>query len=132
MTGTWLRNHQEALTASLLDGTYQPHPVRGAEFRKPDGGMRQLGIPTVADRLVQQAILQVMNPIIDPTFSNSSYGFRPARDPLARGEDHSAYLFTWYSFAVDPLVRSTGPRLLARAHPTRLPKKLVQERLHAP
>ncbi len=88
----WLRSHQEALTASLLDGTYQPQPVRKAEFPKPDGGMRQLGIPTVADRLVQQAILQVMNPIIDPTFSNSSYGFRPARDPLARSEDARASL----------------------------------------
>src|SRR6202521_73852 len=77
----WLRNQQEALTASLLDGTYQPQPVRKVEFPKPDGGMRQLGIPTVVDRLVQQAILQVMNPIIDPTFSNSSYGFRPERDP---------------------------------------------------
>ena len=72
----WLRNHQEAMSAALLDGTYQPEPARKKEFPKPAGGMRQLGIPTVVDRLVQQAILQVMNPIIDPTFSNSSYGQR--------------------------------------------------------
>jgi RNA-directed DNA polymerase len=76
----WLRNNHAALKASLLDGTYQPQPVRGAQFRKPEGGQRQLGIPVAVDRLVQQAILQVLNPILDPTFSNSSYGFRPGRD----------------------------------------------------
>jgi RNA-directed DNA polymerase len=76
----WLRNNHEALTATLLDGTYRPQPVRGVRFQKPDGGQRQLGIPVAVDRLVQQAILQVLNPILDPTFSNSSYGFRPGRD----------------------------------------------------
>ena len=76
----WLRNNHEALTASLLEGTYWPLPVRGAQFRKPDGGQRQLGIPVVVDRLVQQAMRQVLNPIWDPTFSHSSYGFRPGRD----------------------------------------------------
>ena len=76
----WLRNNYAALKSSLLDGTYQPQPVRGVQFRKPEGGQRQLGIPVAVDRLVQQAILQVLNPILDPTFSNSSYGFRPGRD----------------------------------------------------
>jgi RNA-directed DNA polymerase len=76
----WLRANTVALQSSLLDGTYQPQPVRGVQLEKPDGGKRQLGIPVVVDRLVQQAILQVLNPIFDPTFSNSSYGFRPGRD----------------------------------------------------
>jgi RNA-directed DNA polymerase len=76
----WLRSNHAALTASLLDGTYQPQPVRGVQIPKPGGGQRQLGIPVAVDRLVQQAILQVLNPILDPTFSNSSYGFRPGRD----------------------------------------------------
>jgi RNA-directed DNA polymerase len=76
---TWLREHREALTASLLDGAYQPQPVRGVQIPKPGGGQRQLGIPVVVDRLVQQMILQVLEPILDPTFSNSSYGFRPGR-----------------------------------------------------
>jgi len=75
----WLRKHRVALTTSLLDGTYQPQPVRGVQIPKPGGGQRQLGIPVVVDRLVQQAILQVLEPILDPTFSNSSYGFRPGR-----------------------------------------------------
>lgn len=75
----WLSAHKDELTASLLDGTYQPQPVKGVEIPKPDGGMRQLGIPTVCDRLVQQAILQVLTPILDPLFSDSSFGFRPGR-----------------------------------------------------
>ena len=75
----WLKQHGQELIASLLDGSYQPQPVRGVQIPKPGGGMRQLGIPTVVDRLVQQAILQVLEPILDPEFSESSYGFRPGR-----------------------------------------------------
>lgn len=75
----WLAGHKDELIASLLDGSYRPREVRGVEIPKPGGGMRQLGIPTVVDRLVQQAILQVLEPLLDPTFSASSYGFRPRR-----------------------------------------------------
>ena len=82
----WLRHNYAALAASLLDGTYQPLPVRGVQIPKPGGGQRQLGIPVAVDRLVQQAILQVLNPILDPTFSNSSYGFRPGRDQFLEGK----------------------------------------------
>lgn len=78
--GAWAQEHKQELIASLLDGSYEPQPVRGVEIPKPGGkGVRQLGIPTVVDRLVQQAILQVLEPILDPTFSASSYGFRPGR-----------------------------------------------------
>jgi RNA-directed DNA polymerase len=92
--GGWVGRHKQALIASLLDGSYQPQPVRGVQIPKPGGtGMRQLGIPTVVDRLVQQAMLQVLEPILDPTFSASSYGFRPGRgahDALARAREYVA------------------------------------------
>lgn len=75
----WFAAHGNALAQDVLTGTYRPQQVRGVEIPKPEGGMRQLGIPTVVDRLVQQAILQVLDPLLDPTFSESSFGFRPGR-----------------------------------------------------
>jgi len=89
----WIAQHKEAFIASLLDGSYQPQAVRGVEIPKPGGGVRQLGIPTVVDRLVQQAILQVLEKILDPTFSPSSFGFRPGRgahDALAQASRYVA------------------------------------------
>ncbi len=68
-----------ALREQLLSGMYRPSPVRRVTIPKPDGGERELGIPTVTDRLIQQALLQVLQPILDPTFSEHSYGFRPGR-----------------------------------------------------
>lgn len=72
----WLNTHKEKLIESLLNGTFKPQPVRKVEIPKPDGGVRQLGIPTVIDRLVQQSILQILDPMFEATFSDSSYGFR--------------------------------------------------------
>src|SRR4051794_16316766 len=92
----WLDKHERELTASLLDGSYQPQEVRGKKIPKPGGGMRQLGIPTVVDRLVQQMVLQVLGPILEVTFSDSSYGFRPGRSAhqaLARAKEHVAQGF---------------------------------------
>ncbi|PID23304.1 group II intron reverse transcriptase/maturase [Sporosarcina sp. P7] len=71
--------HWESMKMELLQGTYEPQPVRRVEIPKPDGGVRLLGIPTVIDRFIQQAIAQVLTILYDPTFSDQSYGFRPNR-----------------------------------------------------
>ena len=78
-TVEYLKHLWPRIRAELLAGTYRPSPVRRVAIPKPDGGERELGIPTVVDRLIQQALLQVLQPLIDPTFSEHSYGFRPDR-----------------------------------------------------
>lgn len=75
----WIKAHKGELIEKLLSGRYKPGKVRAVEIPKPDRGTRQLGIPTVIDRIVQQAIVQVLVPILDSKFSKSSYGFRPKR-----------------------------------------------------
>jgi group II intron reverse transcriptase/maturase len=75
----WLKENWVRVRQELLAGTYQPTPVRRQMVPKTGGGERELGIPTVPDRLIQQALLQVLQPIFDPTFSDHSYGFRPGR-----------------------------------------------------
>jgi group II intron reverse transcriptase/maturase len=75
----WLREHWRELREQILAGRYQPQAVRRQDIEKSGGGLRTLGIPTVLDRFVQQACLQVLQPIFDPTFSEHSHGFRPGR-----------------------------------------------------
>jgi len=76
----YLKEHKEELVSKLRCGKYQPKPVRRVEIPKPDGGVRALGVPTVIDRMIQQALVQVLQPIFEPTFSANSYGFRPNRN----------------------------------------------------
>lgn len=103
MTVTDLDAHLKArwpeIREALLSGQYVPQPVRKVEIPKPDGkGVRMLGIPTVMDRLIQQALLQVLQPTIDPTFSDSSFGFRPGRgthDAIRRAQAHVREGFIW-------------------------------------
>ena len=75
----WLKEHGKELTESILRGKYKPEPVRRKEIPKPDGGVRKLGIPSVKDRIIQQAIAQKLMPIYEPLFAEGSYGYRPGR-----------------------------------------------------
>jgi RNA-directed DNA polymerase len=76
---TYARAHWKEIRQSLRCGTYRPSPVRRVEIPKPSGGKRKLGIPCVVDRVIQQAIAQILTPLFDPEFSESSYGFRRGR-----------------------------------------------------
>ena len=90
-TGLHLQSAWPQIRQALLTGRYRPEPVRRVMIEKPDGSLRELGIPTVTDRLIQQALLQVLQPMIDPSFSEHSHGFRPGRraqDAVLKAQQH--------------------------------------------
>src|SRR5580700_10903430 len=100
--GDYLKQHWPVIREQLLNGTYEPKPVRRVEIPKPDGGgVRKLGIPTALDRFVQQAVLQVLQRQWDPTFSDSSYGFRPGRSAHQAVERAQGYIRSGYRWVVD-------------------------------
>src|SRR6204780_1388450 len=97
----YLKQHWPAIREQLLKGTYEPRPVRRVEIPKPDGGVRKLGIPTVLDRLIQQGVMQVLQRQWDPTFSESSYGFRPGRSAHQAVAQAQQYIAEGYGWCVD-------------------------------
>ncbi len=96
-----LRKHWEGIRAKLDRGSYVPSPVKRVEIAKPDGGIRKLGVPTVLDRLIQQAMSQVLSQVFEPTFSTHSYGFRPGRSAQDAVKAARDYIEAGYSGVVD-------------------------------
>src|SRR3977135_1969779 len=97
----YLKQHWPAIREQLLNGTYEPKPVRRVEIPKPDGGVRKLGIPTVLDRFIQQAVMQVLQRRWDSTFSDHSYGFRPGRSAHQAIAQAQQYIVAGHGWCVD-------------------------------
>src|SRR5450631_4559165 len=98
----YLKQHWPAIREQLLSGTYEPQPVKRVEIRKPDGGgTRKLGIPTVLDRFIQQAVMQVLQRQWDRTFSDHSFGFRPRRSAHQAVAQAQKYIVEGYGWVVD-------------------------------
>ena len=97
----YLKQHWPAIRERLLNGTYEPKPVRRVEIPKPDGGVRKLGIPTVLDRFIQQAVMQVLQRRWDRTFSEHSYGFRPGRSAHQAVAQAQQYIADGHGWVID-------------------------------
>ena len=125
----WYSEHGEKFREQLLTGIYKPTVVKRVEIPKPDGGVRLLGIPTVIDRVVQQAILQVLQPLIDPTFSSHSYGFRPGRSGHDALREAHRYVAEGRSVVVDVDLEKFFDRVNHDVLMDRLAKRIEDKRL---
>jgi RNA-directed DNA polymerase len=129
--GKWIRGHKEQLIQGLLDGTYQPQAIRKVEIPKPGkkNERRMLGIPTVVDRMVQQAIHQILEKLYDPTFSESSYGFRPGRKAQDAVKRAREYVRTGHTWCVDIDLEKFFDRVNHDILMSRLARKIKDKRL---
>lgn len=124
-----LTRHKESLLKSLLEGSYEPQAVRKVMIPKPDGGERQLGIPTVQDRWVQQAIAQVLEEEFDPEFSESSFGFRPGRSAHGALKQAKRYVEEGYIYVVDMDLEKFFDRVNHDILMSRLARKIKDKRV---
>ena len=128
-TAEHLKTHWPQIKVELLEGRYRPQPVRRVQIPKTGGGMRELGIPSATDRLIQQALLQVMQPLIDPGFSEHSYGFRPGRrahDAVGRAQQ---YVQAGYRTVVDVDLEKFFDRVNHDVLMDRLSKRIADQAL---
>ena len=125
----WVKPCWAAIRQQLLDGTYQPQPVRRVTIDKPDGGKRLLGIPNVLDRLIQQAIVQVLTPVFDPSFSESSHGFRPNRSAHGAAKQVQRTIRQRYRFVVDMDLSKFFDRVQHDVLMSRLARKVSDKRV---
>ena len=126
---SWLQRHWVRVRQDLLTGVYQPAAVRKVEIPKPQGGVRTLGIPTVLDRLIQQALNQVLQPLFDPEFSSSSYGFRPGRNAHQAVEAARGYVAEGKRWVVDLDLEKFFDRVNHDVLMARVVRKVKDERV---